>query len=184
MKTKKIICLYGGPGSGKSTTCAGIFYKLKLMRYDVEMVREYVKEWAWEKRPVMAGDQTYFFAKQSRKERVYIENQLDFIITDSPLILTHFYGMKYDELEQLCNTSLTMLKNHHQFIKTKGYKVEHFVLTRDEEYNQQGRYQTAEEAKRFDKEIVELLDQQGIKYHKITGIETAAEEIIKILSEK
>lgn len=48
MQTKRIICLYGGPGTGKSTTCAGLFYKLKIEGYNCEMNREYIKEWVWE----------------------------------------------------------------------------------------------------------------------------------------
>jgi len=74
---KKIICLYGGPGSGKSTTCAGLYYKLKLKGFNVEMNREYIKEWVWEDREVKEGDQTYFFSKQARRERIYIKNGLD-----------------------------------------------------------------------------------------------------------
>ena len=78
---KKIVCLYGGPGSGKSTTCAGLFYKLKLLGYNGEMLREYVKDWVWEGRKIHPGDQPYFFAKQSRKERIYVNNDLDFIVS-------------------------------------------------------------------------------------------------------
>lgn len=175
---KKIICLYGGPSAGKSTTCAGVFYHLKLKGYNGEMNREYVKEWVWENRDIRVGDQTFFFAEQSRKERIYIENGLDFIVTDSPLVLTHFYGLKYDELEQNCNTSLVMLKHHHEFCKSRGYKVEHYLLRRKKPYNPAGRYQTEEEAKQYDVEIQELLDSLGIKYKIIDGDETAVSNII------
>lgn len=181
MKTKTIICLYGGPGSGKSTTCAGLFYKLKLMGFNCEMIREYIKDWVWEERKIIPGDQTYFFAKQGRKERVFINNELDFIITDSPLILTHFYGLKYDEMEQTTNASLSMLKNHHEFIKSRGYKVEHFLLSRVKGYNPAGRYQNEDEAKEIDGEIEKFLCEMGIKFHKVAGSEKGLEEIIEIL---
>lgn len=181
MLTKTIVCLYGGPGCGKSTTAAGLFYKLKLQGYNSEMIREYIKNWVWEERKVRAGDQTYFFAKQSRQERIYIENELDFIVTDSPLILTHYYGMKYDEMEQKSNTSLMMLKNHHAFTKEKGYKVEHFILSRQKEYNPTGRYQTKEEAISFDEEIKQFLIENKIKFTEITGGDTAVDQIIEVL---
>lgn len=45
---KKIICLYGGPGAGKTTTSAGLFFKLKSMGHTCELNREYVKDWVWE----------------------------------------------------------------------------------------------------------------------------------------
>jgi nicotinamide riboside kinase len=166
---KKIICLYGGPGSGKSTTAAGLFYHLKMMGYNCELNREYVKDWVWEGRKYDDGDQTYFFAKQSRKERILIRNGLDFIITDSPLILTHFYGLKYDWLEQNFNTSEIMLKHHHAYCKKYGYTIEHFILERNKGYNPAGRNQNEEEAKQFDLEIRDLLDSKSIKYTIVRG---------------
>lgn len=174
---KKIICLYGGPGAGKSTIAAEVFCLLKKQNFNCEMNREYVKEWVWEGRSIKEGDQTYFFAKQSRKERQYIEQKLDFIITDSPLILTHFYGLKYDPMERECNTSLIMLQHHHVFCKKHGYKVEHFFIKRKEQYNPSGRMQTEEEAKAYDLEIRQLLTSLDIK---LTDV-SSAEEIVKTL---
>lgn len=184
MRTKKIICLYGGPGTGKSTTCAGLFYFLKMAGYDCEMNREYVKEWIWEGRDIKHGDQTYFFAKQARRERLYISRGLDFIITDSPLVLTHFYGMKYDPVEQKYNTSLAMLKNHHGFCKDNGYKVEHFFLNRGSEYNQSGRIHTEDEAIECDEDILDMLDSLNIKYHDIDVNDNTIETILSHLSIK
>ena len=135
-----------------------------MLGFDCEMNREYVKEWVWEGRNIQDGDQTYFFAKQSRKERLYIQRNLDFIITDSPLILTHFYGNKYDPVEQKYNTSLAMLKNHHGFCKDNGYKVDHFFLTRTTPYNASGRNEDEATAQQFDTEIKALLDSLDIKY--------------------
>lgn len=166
---KKIICLYGGPGSGKSTTCAGLYYNLKMLGYNCEMNREYVKDWVWEGRKWSEGDQTYFFAKQSRRERILINNNLDYIITDSPLILTHFYGLKYDWMEQNFNTSEIMLKHHHEFCKRHNYKVEHFILKRAHDYVAAGRNESEEIAVDYDKQIQTLLDTKGIKYHIIEG---------------
>lgn len=164
---KKIICLYGGPGCGKSTLAAGLFYKLKIQGLTCEMNREYIKDWVWEGRQIKPGDQTYYFAKQARKERIYMENGVDVIVTDSPLILTHFYGLKYDKFEQKSNTSLIMLQHHHEVCKYYGYKIDHFLLTRTKPYDVKGRNQDFETAKQYDGEIEELLKNIGIKYQKI-----------------
>ena len=40
----KIICLYGGPGSGKSGICAGIYSLLKEKNINCEMNREYIED--------------------------------------------------------------------------------------------------------------------------------------------
>jgi thymidylate kinase len=167
LKTKRIICLYGGPGCGKSTTAAGLFYQLKLDGYECEMNREYIKDWAWNNIHPADGDQSYIFAKMARKERIYMANNLDFIITDSPLILTHFYGMKYDKFEQKFNTSLSMLKNHHAICQENGYKVDHFYLRRAKPYSSSGRYQDAEQAMSCDIEMKDMLNEMGISHKTI-----------------
>lgn len=41
--------LYGGPGSGKSTTAAGVVSQLKLLSINAELVTEYAKDLTWEK---------------------------------------------------------------------------------------------------------------------------------------
>lgn len=166
---KQIITLYGGPGCGKSTACAGVFFEAKKAGINAEMNREYVKDWVWEGRRIQPGDQNYIFAKQSRKEKILMAKGVELIITDSPLILTHFYGMKYDPFEQEFNTSLKMLEQHHAICKHYGYKVEHFFLSRaaDQDYNPAGRNQTREEAEAFDLEIKSLLDSTGIRYQEI-----------------
>lgn len=180
---KKIVCLYDGPGTGKSTTAAGVFYKLKLQNYNCEMNREYIKDWVWENRTIRPGDQTYFFCKQARKERIYMEAGCDFIITDSPLVLMHFYGLKHDKFEQNQNTSLMLLRHHHEVCKAYGYKVEHFFLHREKPYQTAGRFQGEVEAKSLDLEIKNLLDSLKIKYIEINANDLAAERITQNLTQ-
>src|SRR5579884_3583877 len=161
---KKIICLWGGPGTGKSTTCAGLFYKLKKMHYNVEMNREYIKDWVWEKRNVISGDQIYITAKQARKEVIYMRNNMDFIITDSPLALTSFYGNIYDKYEAEGNACKAIVKQHHMICQDLGYKVDHFFLVRTKPYNQSGRNEDEQTAKDYDTRIRSFLNNYPINY--------------------
>lgn len=181
---KKIICLWGGPGTGKSTTCAGIFNKLKKMDYNVEMNREYIKEWVWEERKLIDGDQIYITAKQARKEIIYMRNGMDFIITDSPLALTTFYGNIYDKYEREYNACKAIVKQHHQICKDLGYKIEHYFLIRKKPYNPAGRYQDEETAKRFDLEIREFLKKYPMNFKEIDCDDNAEDVIIKDLLRK
>jgi len=180
-KLKKIICLHAGPGAGKSTLCAGLYYHLKMLNFNCEMNREYIKDWVWEGRDIRPGDQTYFFSKQSRRERIYIEQWWDFIITDAPLILNYFYGQKYDTYEQKYNTIPKMLKNHHSFCKDHGYKTEHFFIERTKAYNPAGRLQTKEESILYDEEVKRLLERFKINYHCIQSGKSSVKEILQIL---
>lgn len=183
LSKKRIICLYGGPGCGKSTTAAGLFYHLKMDGYECEMNREYVKDWAWNNIHPADGDQSYIFAKMARKERIYMANNLDFIITDSPLILTHFYGMKYDRFEQKFNTSLSMLRNHHGICQENGYKIDHFYLKRDKPYSESGRYQNEEQAKACDIEMEQMLKDMGISYKTVLSDRICVLRIINKMEE-
>ena len=183
LKTKRIICLHGGPGCGKSTTAHGLTYHLSLEGYTCEMNKEYIKDWVWEERRPADGDQSYFFAKMSRKERIYMAQNIDFIITDGPLILTHFYGIKYDRFEQKFNTSLSMLKNHHAICQENGYKVDHFYLRRDIPYSPSGRYQTEEQAKVCDMEMEQMLKDMGISYKTVLADMVCVSRIINEMEE-
>ncbi|TYO65512.1 hypothetical protein FXV83_16395 [Bradyrhizobium hipponense] len=43
-----VINLIGGPGSGKSTTAAGLFFLMKLAGLKAELVVEYAKELSYD----------------------------------------------------------------------------------------------------------------------------------------
>jgi nicotinamide riboside kinase len=181
---KVVICLYGGAGSGKSTTCADLFTRFKQEGFNAEMNREYIKEWVWEGRDVKPADQTYFFAKQARKERQYMQKNLDLIITDCPLLLTHFYGLKYDPFEKEFNTSKKMLEQHHAICKHYGYKVEHFFINRVKPYNPEGRFQTESEAKQLDLDMRKMLEDMNIKFESVDGDKFSGQKIYDLILSK
>lgn len=164
---KKIICLWGQPSAGKSTTCLGLGYKLKLKGYSCELNREYVKDWVWEGREIKEGDQSYIFTKQARKERFYMNNYLDFIITDSPMGLCVYYGRKHDRFEHEHNACIALLKQHHDYCKDKGYKVDHYYLPRLKKYDPKGRFQTEEDADKIAKELLEFMVEMNINFKTI-----------------
>lgn len=109
---------------------------------------------------------------------------LDFIITDSPLLLTHYYGMKNDWFEQHHNTSKVRLGHHHGYCKVRGYKIDHFFLERTKPYSESGRYQTEIEAKQVDVEVKQMLDVFDIKYDKVACDENCVSTIIELMKEK
>lgn len=164
---KKIICLWGGPGTGKSTTCAGVFNMLKKLGYNAEMNREYVKDWVWEGRDITDGDQVYITCKQLRKERIYIQNNLDFIVTDSPAALSVFYGQLYDKYERNNQACRDIVRQHHELCKDKGYKVEHYFLRRMKEYQQAGRREDEKTAREFDDRIKQFLKDYPINFKEL-----------------
>jgi hypothetical protein len=143
------------------------------------MNREYVKGWIWEGKPITPCDQVYIFAKQSKNERTLIMNNLDFIVTDSPMALSIFYGEKYDQYEIEFTPCRLLLKQHHKFCRDNGYKTEHYFLVRGNEYQDKGRLQSRREALDFDLQMRVFMESLGIKYKTILCNEDTEEKIVR-----
>jgi ATP:corrinoid adenosyltransferase len=94
-RTTKVINMFGGSGIGKSTTAAGLYHQMKLQGLNVELVREYVKGWAWAGTKVNTYDQVYIFGKQARSEYM-LYGKVDYIVTDSPILLSPIYDRYYN----------------------------------------------------------------------------------------
>lgn len=90
-----IINLYGSAGSGKSTAALGLSYYLKINGFKVEYVSEYAKDLVNEGSEHKLKHQLHIFSKQLKKLEVLVDKGLDYIVTDSPLFLSYFYGEKY-----------------------------------------------------------------------------------------
>ncbi len=162
-----LINLFGGPGSAKSTTATGVFSLLKTHDINTELVTEFAKDLTWEERHKTLGNQYYVWAKQHH--RLWrIKDQVDVMITDSPLIM----GLVYSKDKPKC------------FIDTVIYSANEFnninyFLTRVKKYNPKGRNQTEDEAKKLDTEILELLVSNSIKYHTVASNSDGINEITK-----
>lgn len=177
IKKNLVVCLYGGPGSGKSTTAASLFVQLKIQGYDVELAREYVKDWVWEGREIKPGDQSYLCAKQARRERIlFKDNQI--IVTDSPLWLYSIYERQYEPSPMV---SHAIIQKQLKVAEQSNFSYTHIFLKRISQYNPKGRFQTEEEAKRIDEEIISMLRLEQLSYEEITVNEKAVENILNHL---
>ena len=81
-----IVNLFGGPGTGKSTTAAGVFAKLKMQNINCELVQEFAKHVVWRGNFTTLNNQLYIFAKQHDR-LFHLKDKVDIIITDSPTIM-------------------------------------------------------------------------------------------------
>lgn len=162
MKTDTLVVnLFSGPGAGKSTFMGGIFWELKWEAVNIEMTQEYAKEMVWEGSLSKLDDQIYIFGKQHRR-LVRLDNKLDVMVTDSPIILSTIYdeiykGDNYDrELRSLIVKRFRTYNN-----------LNFFIQRNPEHYDTRGRVQDLEQAVMVDNKVLSFLADYNIPYHTI-----------------
>lgn len=167
-----VVNLFAGPGSGKSTTCAGLFAKLKLAGVNCEMALEYAKDKVWENSHEVLDDQIYVFGKQLH--RIFrLKDKVEVIITDSPILLS----IIYDKTKNPYFSALVL----DQF---NNFDNRNYFIDRDTVYNPKGRLQTEEEAKEIDKVLLDLLNECGVDYKRVdknVAVDQIFNEIMKEL---
>lgn len=160
----KVINLYGGPGTGKSTTAAELFALMKRAGYRVELVTEYAKDLTYDKRTNTLSDQLYILAKQNARLSRLV-GQADVVITDSPLLLGLVYakpnyfpsypGLMADVFDQYDNVNIRLIRDPEKV------------------YSNLGRTQTEEEAKALDEVIYQVWQQQKKRFQFASWSDTA-----------
>jgi len=162
-----VINLFAGPGAGKSTTAAGLFYELKKKGKLVELVTEFAKDMVWEERHSVFEDQLYILAKQNRRLK-RLQGKVDYVITDSPLLLGQYYTREdKTELTYLINWAFNKYNNLNIFIN------------RTKPYVQTGRNENYREALNADRGIKELLKEY--EYVELIDNEQIIPEICRLL---
>lgn len=87
----KVVNFIGAPGSGKSTAAAELYALLSKRGANVELVTEYMKEVVWNRQMDLVNNQDLLFSQQ-RQRLTRLQGKVDFVITDSPLLLAFFYN--------------------------------------------------------------------------------------------
>lgn len=150
MKTK-VVNLYGGPGTGKSTTASALFAELKYRQINCEYVTEYAKEAAWEKRGPKFFEAQDFIHGNQHFRLMNVASEVDLVITDSPLLL----GLVYMQKDYPQPSLAHQIREAH-----RRYDNLNIFLVRNKPYNPKGRYQDESTAREKDVEIKNMLDDE------------------------
>lgn len=169
-----VINMLGGSGIGKSTTAAGLYYKMKLAHMNVELVREYVKILAWQGAEIGQFDQVNVFGEQCKLEHT-LYGKVDYIVTDSPIILAPIYEHFYHGDSMMEQAAIKFLEKSQQ----NDVVQLNILLKRNKSYDARGRFQTEEEAKIVDQMTIDFLNKYNMPYHEISGLDD--ERVDKIL---
>ena len=156
----KIINLYGAPWSGKSTIASGLFFHMKMAGLNVELATEYAKSKLFEENTYVFKDQLYCFSKQHKKLRE-MNGKVDYIITDSPLLMSLIYNSSEPEL---FNELVLQYYNMYDNIN--------FLLKRNHSYHTEGRLQTEQESDHVGEELENYLKKYNIEYKTLPSNES------------
>jgi nicotinamide riboside kinase len=165
----RVVNLFAGPGTGKSTTAAGLFNELKNRGVNAEYCQEFAKDAAWEKRgKKFFAAQQYIYGEQSwRMHRM--KDEVDIMVTDCPLILGNVYMPDTFPMQSL---RTTMAEDFEQ------YDNLNIFLKRNKPYNPKGRNQNFDEAKELDDAIMQMLGDYKIPFYILDTSRTTAFQII------
>lgn len=167
----KIINLFGSPGSGKSTLAAEVFVNLKKAQKEVEICQEYAKDLVYEERQNILDDQLYILSKQNRRIARLQNKGLEFVVTDSPILLGAMY---YKGTSKLLPELIFETFNQYD-------NINYLVCRPNAPYKSIGRQQTFEQACQLDSKVLELLAKWNVPYTTLSGDNKADQICSQIL---
>jgi nicotinamide riboside kinase len=173
-----IINLFGGSGIGKSTAAAKLYSELKGLDINAELVREYVKHWAWNNRQVGEYDQLYLLGKQSQAE-AQLYGKVDVIVTDSPVLLAGIYAkFRWDGVADYVDLAARSFIDH---ATKNGMGHVNFVLSRTKPFDPRGRYESEEQSREIDSFIRQYLQKNSLNYLEVPAGEDPSDFILGFL---
>lgn len=148
------VCLFGGPGVGKSTLAHWLTSELAKANVDVEYVDEWIKRLAYQKANINGWMQRHVFNGQLEKEEFFLRHGVSTVVTDSPLLMQLAY-MDTPEARRFIPLCLADIKLFNEEYKSINIFLERGNLP----YKSLGRWQTYDEALAMDQKIKGLMEE-------------------------
>lgn len=176
----KIINLFCGPGGGKSSIASGLVYELKRKHINCDAPYEFPKLLAWDENHSAIKDQLYVIANQHRGI-VKSWGKVDYIVLDSPILLSLIYKSYYDNSEypsflygEYFDKMILNIHSHYDNINI-------FLERSPGLHNNAERYQNLEKSVELDLMIKETLDDNKITYAKIKVDDHTVNNILNLI---
>lgn len=166
-----LVNLWGGPGTGKSTTATGLFSLLKRQEVLCEYVSEYAKDLTWKGDLQRLRNSVLVSGEQIERQRM-LQDKVDVIITDSPVMLACLYS----------NNPYFKKALEYEYKSLCDFKTIEVFLERTKKYMESGRNQTETEALAIDKKAYSFL--KSFDYTFEGGTEETIENLSSIIQEQ
>ncbi len=163
-----VVNLWGPPGSGKSTTAAGLFFLMKINKFKVELVTEYAKDLVWDRNEQMLKNQMAVFAEQYRRQERMESHNLDFLISDSPLPLSIIYRPDA-YIGTFDNTVMETFQSYNNL---------NYFMRRTQSFEKFGRLHNEPESNRLGAMIQKLMTDHQIDYTEMEADPRTPERIL------
>lgn len=164
----KRINFFGVPSVGKTTIATGFFHYCKAKNHNCEIISELARDWAYTDRFIKSFDQIYLTASQMhREDTLLLRKKVDFVISDSPILLNVFYSAIANE-----NFTDPLIDLHALF--EDQYPSMNFYIRKNEKslYNTSGRHHDLQQLEEL-KEKMDLFLANYVDEKKLFVIEKA-----------
>lgn len=161
-KNTIVINAFAGPGAGKTTSCLEVAEKLKKQGFVTEYVQEYAKELVYDNNFIMLdGHYEHQFAilneQVKRINRLY--GKVDFIVTDSPILLNNTY-LNEDKNTEVYSAYSDSVNKLYGLYNNFNYFVERDTSV----FEKEGRIHNLEQSIAIDNELKNMLHNNQIDF--------------------
>ena len=167
-----VVNLLGAAGSGKSTLASDVYTKLKKLGVNCELVQEVAKKYVYEGNFKHLNNQLSIFNEQYDRQYILRDN-VQVIITDSPLLLSIFYNRK-GNFNQLPDD---LFKELIMFCYSTFDNINYFIK-RKHEYKKEGRYQDEKQALEDEVTLYNMLNNLDVDFKLLNSNENCCDIII------
>ena len=151
----KVINFFGAPGAGKTTMALYVTHMLNKSQIDAQVSLEFVKEYIHSGSEHLLAYQNFIFAQQERQLRILLDSkEVEFAITDSPLLLSVFYAPE----------------NYPYYFKDLVFEIFHsyeninYFVKRNHPYSYRGRVHDEEKSNIINKKMQAFLINNNIPF--------------------
>lgn len=157
-----VINAFAGPGAGKTTSCLEVAEKLKKQGFVTEYVQEYAKELVYDNNLIMLDghyEHQFDILKEQVKRINRLYGKVDFILTDSPVLLNNTYLNE----DKGTNDYVTYCENVKK-IYTLYDNFNYFVERDKSAFEKEGRIHNLEQSIVIDDELKNTLHNNQIDF--------------------